>query len=269
MKTLNSIISQVFRLTLLFLLAFIWVRYYERNLWLAVLYSAIISIILDAILSLILRNKQQKTSLKKEELNLARTFANHFIFNHKSVALNFFSGLLGKHFEIKKKTSFLWWEKGDDVIVFFPIFSTNTVKIRDLISIYNSINLPTKPTKIIVCAADFDRETINFSKSAPINFMLFDQFDTYEKLMKPNNVFPKNINHKNTPAKANWQVVAEYALNRKRTKSWLFSSLLLIFSSFFVRVSVYYLVISSLLLILAIISFTNTKYNSKPTENLF
>lgn len=269
MKTLNTIISRAFRITLLFLLAFIWVRYYQKNLWLAVLYSAIICIFLDLILSLILRNKQVKSSLKKEEINLAKTFANHFIFSHKSVVLSFFYKLLSKHFEINKKTSFLWWQKGDDVVVFYPIFSTYTVKIRDIISIYNSINTPQKPTKIIVCSAEFDRETVNFAKTAPISFLLFDQFDTYEKLMKPNNFFPTNIKKSPTPQKSNWQAIAEYALNRKRTKSWLFSGLLLIFSSFFVRVSVYYLIISSILLILAIISFTNTKFNSKPTENLF
>ena len=269
MKTVNLVVSKTFRILLIFLLVFIWIRFYQNNLLLSVLYSAILAIICDLCLEFLLRKKQTKDLLKKEEILDAKNYAYHFLLNDKSVSLAFFEKILNKHFAIHKKSNYLWWDSENEVTVFYPCFNTDVVKIRDVISIYNSIKGIPSPTKIIICATIFDQSTVTFAKSSPINFLLFDQFDTYEKLMKPNNLFPSNTQKLEEKKQSNWQNIAEYAFNRKRTKTWLFSGLLLIFSSLFVRVSIYYLIISSILIIFAIISFTNTKYNSKPTEKLF
>lgn len=268
MKTFNSIISHAFRVMLLFLLAFIWVRFYQRNLGLAVLYSAIICIIMDLLLCAILKRRELQTTLKNDEIKRAQGFASHFAFSDGAVALGFFNKLLSKQFPVQKKTKYLWWENEGGLAVLYPLFQFDSTKIRDLFTIYNSIKLSRRPDKIIVCSGQFDSETIAFARRSPVNFVLLDQFETYEKLMKPQNFFPDEKQVLKPKKSGGWQAVLEYALSRKRTKAWLMSSLLLIFSSFFVRVSVYYLIISSVLLVLAILSYTNVRFNTKTNENI-
>ena len=269
MKSFNSVISHIFRILLLFLLVFIWIRFYERSLGLAVLYSTIICIILDLFLTAILQKREKESTLKADELKLAENFANHFAYNDSSVALGFFHKLLSKQFQVQKKSKYLWWENEGTLTVFFPLFQFDATKIRDLFKIFNSIKLSRRPDKIIVSTSHFDAETRAFAMRSPVNFVLLDQFDTYEKLMKPENFYPDVKVDVTAKKGGRWQAILEYALSRKRTKAWVTSSLLLIFSSFFVRVSVYYLIISSILLILAIFSYTNIRFNPKTNEKIF
>ena len=269
MKSFNSVISHIFRVALLFLLAFIWVRFYVRNLGLAVLYSAIICIILDVLLCAILQKREKESSLKADELKKAETYAMHFAYNDASVALNFFNKLLSKQFSVQKKSKYLWWENEGSLTVFYPLYQFDSTKIRDLFKIFNSIKLPRRPDKIIISTNFIDTETKVFAMRSPVNFVLLDQFETYEKLMKPENLYPDATVDTSTKKGGRWQVILEYALSRKRTKAWVMSSLLLIFSSFFVRMSIYYLIISSILLILAIFSYTNIRFNTKINQKLF
>ena len=269
MKSFNSVISHIFRVLLLFLLVFIWVRFYQRSLGLAVLYSAIICIILDLLFTAILQKREKESILKSDEIKLAESFGNHFAYNDSGVALGFFYKLLSKQFAVQKKSKYLWWENEDTLTVFYPLFQFDSTKIRDLFKIFNSIKLSRRPDKIIVSTCYVDAETRAFALRSPVNFVLLDQYETYEKLMKPENLYPDakvEVKHKKV---GGWQAILEYALSRKRTKAWVMSSLLLIFSSFFVRVSIYYLIISSILLILAIFSYTNIRFNPKTNEKIF
>lgn len=269
MKTFNSVVSHAFRVFLLFLLAFIWVRFYQRNLGLAVLYSAIICIILDVLLCVILQKREKQNTLKSDEMKQAQSFATHFAFSDHNVAINFFYKLLSKQFDVQKKTKYMWWENEGQLTVFYPIFQFDSTKIRDLFKIFNSIKISRRPDKIIVCSGQFDNDTRAFVRRSPVNFLLLDQFEIYEKLMKPQNCYPAENMQIEPKKNGGWQAILEYALSRKRTKAWLMSSLLLIFSSFFVRVSIYYLIISSILLILAILSYTNVRFNPKSNEKIF
>lgn len=268
MKPFNLLISNIFRVGLIYLLVFVWVRFYERNLYLAVLYSALISIILCVFLNLLSQKKFDKTSLKNQEIKRAQNFASQFVFGGKAFAINFFNKLLSKQFAVNKTTNFLWWNNGEETIAFVPMFNAETLKIRDVIFAHNQV-IAVKPTKIIIAGVAFDRDTTEFAKTAPINIVLLDQFATYEKLMKPNDCFPDENPQNIASAPNRWAIFLAHALSRKRAKMWAFSGILLIFSSFFVRVSVFYLIISSFMLIMAIVAYSNTKYNTTVPENIF
>ena len=267
MKTFNIVLTSAFRVFLIFLLAFIWVRYYEKNLFLAVLYSSVICFVLCVLLQAISEKTEAKANLKSSELKKAENFAAQFVFGGKNAAILFFQKLFSKQFTVNKKPAFLWWEVEGKVTAFVPMFGCGKLKIRDIISAHNLV-LTQKPEKIIVAAIGFERESLEFAKTAPTKFVLLDQFDVYEKLMKPSGVFPQNHSEVVIKKQSAFQSILAYALNKKRAKAWAFSGLILIFSSLFVRVSIYYLIISSLMLILAILSYTNTKYNTNVTENI-
>ena len=267
MKTFNSVISNIFRVGLVYLLAFIWVRFYERNLYLAVLYSAIVAIILCVLLNMISQKKADRATLKASEVKRAQNFAAGFVFGGKASAITFFNKLFSKQFSVNKKTNFLWWNNGEEIITFVPMFIAEKLKIRDVIAAHNQV-LAAKPAKIIIAGVAFERETYEFAKAAPIKIVLLDQFDTYEKLMKPSEIFPDEKPEISAATPSRWALFWANALSRKRAKAWAFSGLLLIFSSFFVRVSVFYLIISSFMLIMAILAYTNTKYNTPISENI-
>lgn len=269
MKTFQLIVHKFFRIFLVFLLAFIWVRYYEKNLLLAVLYSSVIAIAVDLVLERLTEKKYSKIMLKKTELHDAERFANHFAFCSKKTTLNFFEKLFSAHFDVTAKSNFLVWQTNTEITAFVPLFELGTLKIRDIITAFNITNKNFNPTKIIIAASEFLPETLQFAKSSPCKILLLNKFEIYEKLMKSNNIFPQNVASFSAPKKRYLSSLAEYAFSRKRTKAWVWASLLLLISSFFVRVSVYYLIISSLLLVLALISLCNSKFNKKNTENIF
>lgn len=268
MKVFNSIFSHALRVALLFLLAFIWIRYYERNLILAVTYSALVCIALDIILSHFSNKHKLRLNLKSEEIKHAQSIAKHFSFSPDSTAVSFFHGLISKIIPAQKKSSFIFWIANNQTTVFVPYYHFDSLKISDLFSIYSSIKLSPKPQKIIVACTSAHPDTIQFAQSAPINFVILDQFATYEKLLKPQNCFPKVTQSTKPSPKATWHNILAYALSRKRAKSWLFSSFILIFSSFFVRVSVLYLIVSSIMLLLAIFAYGNNRFNTPNSENI-
>ena len=118
--------------------------------------------------------------------------------------------------------------------------------------------------KIIICTSSYDKSLLSFLKLLPIKTIVLDKFEVYEKLMKPFNHFPQNSVELKKPQNSVSSLVA-FALNKKRCKGYVVSSLILFVSSMFVKVSAYYLVISTILLLLAIFSFINSTYN--PTIN--
>ena len=54
-----------------------------------------------------------------------------------------------------------------------------------------------------------------------------------------------------------------YSFNKNRTKGYLFSAFVLILSSLFVRATIYYCIIASILVVFAFVSQFNPYFNKK------
>ena len=91
---------------------------------------------------------------------------------------------------------------------------------------------------------------------------------TYFKLLKVYDFYPEKVIELKQSQKITINDLLAYSLNKKRTKGYFLASCIMLFSSFLVKYNLYYIIFSTLLLILSLISFINPKFNKKISENI-
>ena len=264
MKTFNKILSTGFRLLTIYLICFVWFRYYF-DLVLALFLSGALTLLIDFFITLTYKRKNIKASLKDEEQKKAENYANSFIFADDKKSVDFFYNLALKKHNAKKSSKFVTIEYETSRVVLYPFYTIRSFLPEDLVHIYNQAN-KVKATKLVVCVNEIDPQAEKLAKLLDLKILLLDKYDTYKKLMVSYGCFPEEMALKEI--KPSVSSLVEYSLNRKRTKGYFFSSLILLFSSFIVRYNIYYVIFSSLLLILSLFSFFNPKFNKKIPENI-
>lgn len=264
MKRIQLIFQEILKFIFLFLLSFIWLRYALRKLWLAVLLSALISSCIILIIHFINRKKEYKNGLKMKEKEEAEDM--FFSLACSSNPIDFFAKLASKkHKNISKHKNYIvvnHEDLGVKTVLYADLSFDGLTKSR-LMEIYSKIKKE-KATKIVVCCMSItDNQLNNFCKNFKENFLLLDEYATYQRLYKFYDCFPEKTHKYNRSAKMGFKDFIAYSFNKKRTKGYLFSALILILSGLFVRTTIYYCIIASLLIVFAFISQFNPYYNPK------
>lgn len=268
MRKLNLIIQEITKFTLLFLLSFVWIRYFVRSLLSAFLISLLVSAVLYFILLLFNRKKQSIDGLKlKEKAEAEDMFLSLACDNN---AIDFFVKLASKkHDNIIKHKNYLvinHKEKNVKTLLYVDLVF-ETLGTARFMEIYNKIKKE-KASKIVICSYQVDKQLLVFCKSFQKKFLLFDQYETYQQLYKFYNCFPEITHKYSTKSKLTFKDFMAYSFNKKRTKGYLFSAFVLILSGLFVRTTIYYCIIASLLVVFALISQFNHYFNIKSTGEI-
>lgn len=85
--------------------------------------------------------------------------------------------------------------------------------------------------------------------------VLLDSKATFIKLVKPYNFYPEDLKEIEFSTKPKFKEILKASISKKRAKGYLVASLILLFSSFIIRMNIYYVVFSSILLLLSLVSF--------------
>ena len=120
--------------------------------------------------------------------------------------------------------------------------------------------------KLVILCNDYDKVLPGFVKNFNQEIIILDKYQTYLSLYKEYDYYPAIIERQKT--KNSYKQYLAVAFNRSKTKGYLFAAVILVLSSFFVKFNIYYYIISSLLLIFALISFINPIYNKKIIKEL-
>lgn len=121
--------------------------------------------------------------------------------------------------------------------------------------------------RLVILTNDYDKmiETKNFFD---FEVLILNASGTYEKLLSKYEFYPE-IKYKSKPTvKSGIKTLTLGALNKKKTKGYLLSAIFVFFASFFVRFKIYYSLISSLLVMLAIFSYFNVNFNKDTKAEL-
>lgn len=255
-----------FRVFIIFLICFVWCRYFVSNLFLSLFLTIILTTLIEVAYRFFMKAKNKKNNFKTEQAEQIEEYINSFVFLENSYAVNFFYNLSKINHSATKKSNYIIIQNEHSKIILFPYFLYRDLNVDDLISIYNKAKKEI-PTRIIICTNKIENNAIKLSHKLQIETFILDGIQTYEKLIKKYNYFPIKTKLKSLP-KITFKDLCSYALNKKRTKGYLITSILLLFSSFIVPYKIYYVVMSSLLLIFSLISFTNPKYNKIDTVEL-
>lgn len=203
--------------------------------------------------------------MKAKDATLADKIATSFAFNPQD-ALNFYYDLAKSRHKVTKRSKYLIVEHKEkeevnSKTILYPSYSLSTFMPQDLVEILSKLKKITF-TKLVVCAKDVSREVITLANQIEgITILILDKKDAYNKLMKAYNIFPENLTELKATTKMKIKEIVAYSLNKKRSKGYFFASIILLLSSFIFRMNLYYVIMSSILLLLSLVSYILPKYN--------
>ena len=248
-----------FRILIIFLVCFVWCRYFIDNLWISLVVTIIFTLLIDIILNFFKNKKQKKKNIHQEEETKIQQYINTFIFSEDSFSVNFFYELAKIKHQAQKKNKYIEIINSNKKIILFPYFMYRDFNTDDLVLVYSKTKSET-PTRLIICTNTVDNNAIKLAQKLPLEIYILDASQVYEKLLKEYNHYPCLTKLK-SETKLGFKDLISYALNKKRTKGYFIASVILLLSSFFVPYKIYYIVMATLLLVLSLVSFSNPKYN--------
>ncbi len=255
-----------FRIVVIFLICFVWCRYFIDSLWLSLILTVILTLSIDFFIKFLFNRKTRKNKAILDEQEKIQNYINSFIFSDDSFSVNFFCDLAKKKYNVIKKTKFIQIEHTCNHVILYPYFMYREFNADDLITVFNKVK-SLHPKKIVICTNKIDSLATKLSAKLPIKTILLDYIDTYNQLLVKYDCFPP-MTKLNEQQKPNMKYLLGYALNKKRTKGYFIASLFLLFSSFIVPYKIYYVIMSSILLTLSFISYINPKFNKKENVEL-
>ena len=263
-----KIISSIFRLTLIFSLSFVWMRYFFPDLTLSIISALFLTALIDFLLYTILRRRETKSSLKAKEIKEVEDMFIHLLMDKKPMA--FFKRLASSRHKCENKKDYLLISEETSCVALFEKIRLQPLTPDDVIKTYKKINIKTqKIDKIVVICGSADKESYAVAEKLNINFLILNKEDTYKKLYKPYNIFPKQSDDLKPIKNETFKTLIAYSFNKKRTKAYFLSALVLLFSGVIIGMSIYYTIMASLLLTFAIVSYYNPMFNKKKIENVF
>lgn len=257
MRFIQNLFSLFFRLVLIYFIIFIWVRYYSKDMSFAIWLTALLTFFVEVVIRIITNKKTYKIKLKQVELKQVEIITNTFIFNDDKFAINFFYNLAKqKHNATKKKDYILIEDNNTEKVVLYPYYTYRNFSTDDLIIILNKIK-SLNISKLIICTSKADKDAVKFSCLLSFKILILEKEETYIKLLKEYNYFPdeKDLIEIKETTKNSFKTILVHSISPGRTKGYFISSLILLFSVLIVPYNIYYLVFSSLLLLLSLISF--------------
>ena len=267
MRIIFKIFDNVLRITIIFLLCFVWCRYFIPNFYFSIFVTAVLTFIFDFLLRFFENKKQGKKNLKFQDEKKIEEYINTFILSNKSITITFFYNLAKLKHNVTKKSNFIVVQNNSSRIALYPKFTFNEFNCDDLIQCYNSVK-SSNVKKLVICTNKINNDVYKIAKNLPLTILLLDGENVYLKLLKPYNFFPPQT--KNTiVTKYTFKDILNTALNKKRSKGYFLSALFILLSSIFVPYKIYYIIMASILLSLSLISLVNHKYNTIKNNEIF
>lgn len=264
-----NLLSRIF---LIFMICFVWFRYFIKDLSLSLVYTAILTLIIEMFIHFLLQRKNKKNNLKKEEEQLAEKISLNFIYDNKK-AIQYFSSLCKIKYSVKTLSKFLILsgkeksETNQNTVV-YPTYSFNSFCAQDLLEIIKKTE-KYSPSKLVICTYKVGTDAKTFaSKIKDKKIVLLDSRDCFIKLIKPYNFYPDNLKDIELASKPKFKDILLSSISRQRTKGYLLASFILLFSSMIVKMNIYYVVMSSVLLLLSLASFVYKPKNINYDDNI-
>lgn len=266
---LSKILDNLFLIFTVFVVSFLWIRYYEHNTFLILLFSSLITFFVCSVFYFVNKKNNTKKEISIKECKNIDSLTSTLMFSSQAKCLSFFEQTLQKRNIIytKNKTCLVFEHN-----VIRPCFNKIEVDDNALLEIILEIKAKKiKPKIVCVCAKKFTDNAKKLASSVDdFNLLLYDNKQTYCVFFKPLKIEIEQKPKKETKLTFKQKVNAllGVAFNKKRFKSYFLSAIVLFIASYFMRYNIYYLCFSSILIVFAFFSYFNQSFNRKE-KNLF
>ena len=268
MKKILFLLQVILKCGLIFLIAFIWLRYFLHSLWLSSVIATAITLFIEICSFLIKQKNKDKLNLKLKEREDAENMFFSLISNNNGA--DFFEKLAKTRHNIvlRKKDYIIIMNNEKERILLYPFLKLDSLTPQDIVNI-NKISQRENSNKVIISCFDYTKECLIFIRNFEKTILLLNKDETYALLFKEYQFFPEISNQYKKTSNLSFRDLIAYSFNRSRTKGYFFSAIILFITSFFVHINIYYCSIATLLLLFALISYINPKYNKKVSNELF
>lgn len=264
MQRFLHILQIILKCSLIFLIAFIWLRFIFSSIWLSGAIAFGITLLIEFISLYFKRKSKNKSSLKLKEKEDAENMFLSLLAN-KDFLTFFYELAITRHPSCEKKKQYIVINHPESKVILYPSIKIAKLMPDDVLNIYKTCQIE-NAQKIVVVCNEYDKESCNFIKNLSTKFLLLDKFETYSMLYREYDYYPEITMAYKKEAKPKFKDLIAYSFNKSRTKGYLFSAFILLVPSLFTELNIYYCIVSSLLLLFALISFVNPKYNRKKEQ---
>ena len=126
---LSKVLDFLIGTSFLFLVSFVWARYFVHNVWLTVLISAISTFLIISIYHIIKKKKELNKFLNEQEIKNAHLISNKFLLLTKQEVLKEFEKELSKKYQTKIKSDYIIINDS----ILRPVFSSGTITDKEII----------------------------------------------------------------------------------------------------------------------------------------
>ncbi|MDR1093382.1 MAG: hypothetical protein LBL66_04465 [Clostridiales bacterium] len=263
---ISSWVDFILSRTVIFVLAFIWIRFYADGIWVAVFAALAVTVLCSMVLSFLSRRKKRKKDLTGKDLKHAETVMTQLMFMENARVLAFFAEFLKKHYRCMATGECVLAETGAEATLIFTSFRHEPLSPDGLARIYIAAG-KYSADKILIFTNGFAPAAADAARRfAKPRVILQNAADTY-KFLKTYETFPDVTVKLNPPKnRKKFKVLLAVALAHRNAKGYLFGALFMVFGSFFIRYNLYYLISASAFMTLALLCRVNFKFKSELTE---
>lgn len=250
----SSISNLLARSFLVFIITWLWASYYARGFFAILLISVTVMLGINFIISFVNKHRNKTKATGKQQREHMSQVILQLKFMTAPQALTLFKKALPQNTKeyVNQKRFTLC-----------PLFHIAIPSEHDIIK---AIKKAPKNSKVIVLAEFFPPALIAFVRSLDFNIVLLDAESAYTQILLPSETFPeiKIQTKKPTPKKTLGDLKA-IAFNRSRTKTYIITGTVILFSSLIVRLHLYYIIIATIIFTLALTSY----FSPTSSKNLF
>ena len=269
MKKILFLLQIFLQFFLIYFLISLWYRFLFNNTTKIILFSFITTILIEILIYLFSHYKNKKTSLKLKEQEDADNMAFSLTTLPLKQQLDFYLSLVKtRHNKVNVNDNYIEIiHEENKKTILIPFLKFKELSNDDLNYIYKT-STQIKFDKLVIICNEYDKTLNTFIANFNIETIILDKYEVYQNLYKEYQFFPKITIEYKKEAKKTFKDFLAYSFNKSRSKGYIISSVILFISSFFVKINLYYCIFSSILLIFALISYSNSKYNKKIVKNL-
>lgn len=230
-KRIISVIDAAAINIIIFILSFVWIRYYTKNLTMAILLAFAVSVAIYAVYKLTFGAKKEKKRLTKVQEEKIESCITSLAFLDKESKIGFVKKLIG--------------DGNQEIYAHFSFEELTKQNIADAVAALED------GKELIIIAKSFSKSVQKMIDN--IHFANIKCIDGVEflSLMEEKHLFPADLNLQ--PDKVHISDIIKYAFGRKRAKGYLFTGILLLATSFLIPFKLYYIISGSILLVIALI----------------
>lgn len=260
----SKIIDFVFINFIVFLITFAWIRFLIKKIILALILSAIILLIFNFIKYFFNKSKEDKFKISKTLEQDIESYNLTLISNETGENLKFFANMLIDKSPkiIEEQNLVLYKENCSGIIEDFalaPIYCEPELQYSMALK-HISFAIKNKAKCVYLCCNACSQKTkLLLEKIDNIQVVILDKNLVYSNFFKVYNTYPDIKFKFKIDKKIKLKEIINISFDKSRTKSYFLSGLFIFFCSFFVKYNFYYVFMSSLLFLFALLSKTKGK----------